>query len=50
MLANKEQALADALEMLDSAATILYNIEGDQFQRMFEQVQDVIDELSLEVD
>ena len=48
MSANKEQALADAIELLDSAATIVYNIEGDKFQRVFEQLESIISELSVE--
>ena len=40
----------EVVELLDRAATIVYNIEGDRFQSAFEQLEDIIRDLTIEID
>jgi replicative DNA helicase len=42
--------LDEVVELLDRAATIVYNIEGDRFQSAFEQLEDIINDLTIEID
>jgi replicative DNA helicase len=42
--------LDEVVELLDRAATIVYNIEGDRFQSAFEQLEDIIRDLTIEID
>ena len=42
--------LDEVVELLDRAATIVYNIEGDRFQSAFEQLEDIIKDLTIEID
>jgi len=41
--------LDEVVELLDRAATIVYNIEGDRFQSAFEQLEDIIKDLTIEI-
>jgi hypothetical protein len=41
--------LDEVVELLDRAATIVYNLEGDRCQTAFERIEDIINELTLEV-
>ena len=42
--------LDEVVELLDRAATIVYNLEGDRFQTAFEQLEDIIRDLTIEID
>ena len=42
--------LDEVVELLDRVATIVYNIEGDRFQSAFEQLEDIIKDLTIEID
>jgi hypothetical protein len=37
--------LCNALDLLDKAATLIYNMEGDQYQSAYEKLESVLDSL-----
>jgi hypothetical protein len=37
--------LCNALNLLDKAATLIYNMEGDQYQSAYEKLESVLDSL-----
>jgi len=41
--------LDEVVELLDRAATIVYNLEGDRCQTAFERLEDIINDLTAEV-
>ena len=38
-------ALCNALTLLDKAATLIYNMEGDQYQSAYEKLESILDSL-----
>lgn len=37
--------LAEAINLLDRATTILYNLEGDAYQAIYEDLENIINQL-----
>lgn len=40
-----DEPLEKAVALLDSATTIIYNLEGDKYQSVYERLEQIINEL-----
>jgi hypothetical protein len=40
-----DEPLEEAVALLNSATTIIYNLEGDKYQSVYERLEQIINEL-----